>query len=58
MLRYIDSEAEYSDTTPCVPLHGDFWGSNILIDEMDEPFLIDYSRVPYSDPAIDVGTFL
>lgn len=58
MLRIIDREAGFSDQISCVPLHGDFWSSNILIDSNEKPFLIDYSRIPYGDPAIDVGTFL
>jgi aminoglycoside phosphotransferase (APT) family kinase protein len=58
MLRSVDIESIFAENTPCVPLHGDFWGSNILIGEQGDPFLIDYSRIPYGDPAVDVGNFL
>lgn len=39
-------------------LHGDFWGANILFKDDETPFLIDFSRIPWGDPAIDVGWFL
>lgn len=39
-------------------LHGDFWSSNILVDESEEPFFIDYSRIPYGDAGIDIGWFV
>lgn len=39
-------------------LHGDFWASNILIDNDNNPFFIDYSRIPYGDAGIDIGRFL
>lgn len=39
-------------------LHGDFWSSNILVDENEEPFFIDYSRIPYGDAGIDIGWFV
>lgn len=58
MLRSVDVESVYAENTPCVPLHGDFWGSNILINDAGKPFLIDYSRIPYGDPVVDVGNFL
>ncbi len=39
-------------------LHGDFWGANILFKKDGTPFLIDFSRTPWGDPAIDAGWFL
>ncbi len=39
-------------------LHGDFWGTNIFLTDNDEVFLIDFSRIPWGDPAIDVGWFI
>ena len=38
-------------------VHGDFWYSNIMLDENKVPFLIDYSRQGYGEPGIDVGWF-
>jgi thiamine kinase-like enzyme len=38
-------------------LHGDFWGANIFFREDDSLFIIDFSRIPWGDPAIDVGWF-
>jgi fructosamine-3-kinase len=39
-------------------LHGDFWGANIFLNNNGEPFVIDFSRIPWGDPAIDVGWFI
>jgi thiamine kinase-like enzyme len=39
-------------------LHGDFWGANIFFREDESLFLIDFSRIPWGDPAIDVGWFI
>ena len=39
-------------------LHGDFWGANILVKDDKTINVIDYSRIPYGDPGIDVGWFL
>lgn len=40
-------------------LHWDFWHGNILLDsETEDLHLIDFSRIPYWDPGIDVGLFL
>jgi thiamine kinase-like enzyme len=58
MLRTIDYWADFADSIPCVPLHGDFWSANILEESNGAIFLIDYSRIPFGDPSIDVGTFL
>lgn len=38
-------------------IHGDFWYSNIMLDQDNSPFLIDYSRQGYGEPGIDVGWF-
>lgn len=39
-------------------LHGDFWGANIFFREDESLFIIDFSRIPWGDPAIDVGWFI
>lgn len=39
-------------------LHGDFWGANIFFGENEKPWVIDFSRIPWGDPAIDVGWFI
>jgi thiamine kinase-like enzyme len=39
-------------------LHGDFWGSNIFINNNKDVSVIDFSRIPWGDPGIDVGWFL
>ncbi len=39
-------------------LHGDFWGANIFFREDGSIFIIDYSRIPWGDPATDVGWFI
>jgi hypothetical protein len=39
-------------------LHGDFWGANIFLNADKKPFVIDFSRIPWGDPAIDVGWFI
>lgn len=38
-------------------LHGDFWGANIFFKDDGSLFIIDFSRIPWGDPAIDVGWF-
>ncbi|MFH1662150.1 MAG: phosphotransferase [Candidatus Falkowbacteria bacterium] len=38
-------------------LHGDFWGANIFFKDDGCLFIIDFSRIPWGDPAIDVGWF-
>ena len=32
--------------------------SNVLLDEKNAPFFIDYSRIPYGDAGIDIGWFV
>ena len=39
-------------------LHGDFWGANIFFKHDGSLFAIDYSRIPWGDPGIDVGWWL
>lgn len=39
-------------------LHGDFWGGNIFIRPDDSVYVIDFSRAPWGDPALDVGWFI
>lgn len=39
-------------------LHGDFWGANIFFRDDGSIFIIDFSRIPWGDPAIDVGWFI
>ncbi|MFH1308261.1 MAG: phosphotransferase [archaeon] len=39
-------------------LHGDFWGSNCIFNEQGELWVIDYSRMPWGDPGIDIGWFI
>ncbi len=36
-------------------LHGDFWGANVFFKHDGSLFVIDYSRIPWGDPGIDVG---
>jgi thiamine kinase-like enzyme len=40
---------EKDGTRPCVPLHGDFWHNNILLDDDHTVSLIDFSRIPYGE---------
>jgi len=37
-------------------IHGDFGGSNILIDENQVSGILDFSSVTYSDPALDIAS--
>lgn len=36
-------------------LHGDFWGTNFFFRKDGSTWVIDYSRIPWGDPGIDVG---
>lgn len=38
-------------------LHGDFWGSNLFINDKGA-HLIDFSRMPWGDPGIDIGWWM
>lgn len=50
---YVDNNV----VRPCVMLHGDFWHSNIIFKE-NIPYFIDFSRIPYWEPWIDIWNFL
>lgn len=39
-------------------LHGDFWGANLFFRPDKSTWIIDYSRIPWGDPGIDVGWWL
>lgn len=39
-------------------LHGDFWGANVFFREDNSIGVIDYSRIPWGDPGIDIGWWL
>lgn len=39
-------------------LHGDFWGTNLFFKEDGSVFGIDFSRIPWGDPGIDIGWWL
>ncbi|HUT96275.1 MAG TPA: phosphotransferase [Candidatus Paceibacterota bacterium] len=41
-----------------VALHGDFWGTNFFFRKDNTTWVIDYSRIPWGDPGIDVGWWL
>ena len=36
-------------------LHGDFWGANLFFKKDGGIYAVDYSRMPWGDPAFDVG---
>ncbi len=40
------------------PLHGDFWGANVFLRQDKSVWVIDYSRVPWGDPGIDLGRWM
>lgn len=39
-------------------LHGDFWGGNLFFKADGSVWVIDYSRMPWGDPAVDVGHWM
>ncbi len=39
-------------------LHGDFWGANFFFRNDGTIWVVDYSRIPWGDPGIDVGWWL
>jgi len=54
-----EASREYKDRSDRLSsLHGDFWGSNIFFRKDGTAWVTDYSRIPWGDPAIDVGWFL
>ncbi len=46
------------DGTRLRALHGDFWGGNLFFRSDGSPAVIDYSRVPWGEPGIDVAHWL
>ena len=36
-------------------LHGDFWGANLFFRKDGSLWVIDYSRIPWGDPGVDIG---
>lgn len=50
-----DWKGHYSRTRA---LHGDFWGSNLLVHKDSSISLIDFSRIPWGDPGIDIGRWM
>ncbi len=57
-LMYENIKAWMGRSDRLTALHGDFWGANIFFREDESLFLIDFSRIPWGDPAIDVGWFI
>lgn len=49
--RYRNNEKRVS------ALHGDFWGNNVFFNK-GKINVIDYSRIPWGDPGIDVGWWI
>jgi hypothetical protein len=39
-------------------LHGDFWGANMLVQKDGTAWTIDFSRIPWGDPGIDIGRWM
>jgi len=39
-------------------LHGDFWGGNLFFRTDGTIWVIDYSRIPWGDPGIDIGWWI
>ena len=39
-------------------LHGDLWGANVLLRKDGTAWAIDYSRIPWGDPGIDIGRWM
>lgn len=39
-------------------LHGDFWGANVFLRRDSSVWVIDYSRIPWGDPGVDVGKWM
>lgn len=58
MIEVYDIQRSNTSWRKLCYLHWDFWASNILIDNDNNPFFIDYSRIPYGDAGIDIGRFL
>lgn len=39
-------------------LHGDFWAANLFVRKDSTVWVIDYSRIPWGDPGLDVGKWI
>jgi hypothetical protein len=39
-------------------LHGDLWGANMFLRENGTAWIIDFSRIPWGDPGIDIGRWM
>lgn len=39
-------------------IHGDFWGANVFFREDESVGVIDYSRIPWADPGVDIGWWM
>ena len=57
-LMYENIKAWMGRSDRLTALHGDFWGANIFLRDDGSVFIIDFSRIPWGDPAIDAGWFL
>ncbi len=57
ILKKYNEYISKGDSDRLTILHGDFWYDNIIISQSDIYF-IDFSRIPYGDPGIDVGRFI
>ncbi len=40
------------------PLHGDFWGTNLHKKKDESWYVVDYSRIPYGEPGVDVSAWI
>jgi Phosphotransferase enzyme family len=57
--RMLDVIHEWKDRSErLTALHGDFWGSNLFFRKDGSVWVIDYSRIPWGDPGIDIGWWL
>lgn len=39
-------------------LHGDLWGANVFVRKDGTAWIIDFSRIPWGDPGIDIGRWM
>ncbi len=39
-------------------LHGDLWGANVFVRKDKTSWIIDFSRIPWGDPGIDIGRWM
>ena len=56
MLQLIHAWKDRSDRLSA--LHGDFWGANVFFHPDGTVGVIDYSRIPWGDPGVDVAWWL